>query len=91
MHCPLGPAQVVLCVHLLGAPLPRYKVPVIEYCHNVSLSEKLFMCWQCDQVEEPCLTQFDLASAALIIAARAQTRGWHYHQVRLGTTGFVLL
>lgn len=57
-----------ICVRLLGAPLPRYKVPVIEPCHNVSLSEKLFMRWQCDQVEESRLIQYDLASAAFITA-----------------------
>lgn len=56
----------VLYVHLLGAPLPRYKVPVIEPCHNVSLSEKLFMLWLSEQVEELCFSLFDLHFAAFI-------------------------
>lgn len=58
------------------APLPRCKVRLIELCHNVSLSEKLFMYWQCDQVKELFLIQFDLGSAVFTTAGyTTQVRG----------------
>lgn len=53
----------------------RYKVPVIKLGYNGILSEKLFTCRHCDQIGEPCLTQYDLASVAFIIAPYRQEEG----------------
>lgn len=62
-------------------------MPVIELSLNVSVSEKLFMRWPCEQVGEASLLQRDLGSAAVITAGRKRA---HRHVTPVATSQYTL-